>query len=398
MPERRIPAMLAFTAMLLTVAPARAAEIRIVPADSIILNPTNPDRGYSDLVVHSVIVATGPEERLALDGVRLDILAQGKIRLSQVIAPDQMVSQARRMAGVPFAEFVSGQLLNAGGLAGVFERPLRFASSETLGPSQALIATRLHFSVGFVPETVRLTARLHDADGHRQTATSQVPVTAYKPAIAYRAPLDGPWLMTSIPGVRSHHRFNPSTEFAVDFFKLGPDGHIIHGDPHKAENFYGFGAPVRAVADGVVVVAIRDQVQDRAALVRKPGEALKAFLGRVDAFHMAMMAKDFRAANAGNLVTIRHEKDGAVEYSSYGHLQSGSVRVAPGDHVRQGETIAKVGDTGDSAAVHLHFQINAGPDAFTAKSLPAVLTNLDASDGNREPGILVTTQAAQNQF
>jgi len=105
---------------------------------------------------------------------------------------------------------------------------------------------------------------------------------------------------------------------------------------------------------------------------------------------MATMTKNFRAANAGNIITIRHEANGVVEYTSYGHLKAGSVRVKPGDVVKQGQIIGEVGDTGDSDAVHLHFQVNAGPNAFMSKSLPAVFTNLQFVDGNNELGLLVS--------
>jgi murein DD-endopeptidase MepM/ murein hydrolase activator NlpD len=288
-------------------------------------------------------------------------------------------------------------MLNANGLNGLFGRHTGFATSLSMAPSEVLLATRLHFSVGFVPDAVRAIATLAGANGVRTVAAS-VPVRLYTSSIVYRSPLEGEWLMQAVPGVQSHHRFNPPTEFAVDFFKIGPDGHVVHGNPLNAWNFYGFGAPVMAAAAGTVVAVIADQVQDRASLVRKPGEPLDAFLERVDNFHMTAMKRNFRGANAGNIVTIRHEKDGAVEYSSYGHLKSGSVRVKAGDRVAQGQIIGEVGDTGDSAEVHLHFQINAGPDAFTSKSLPAAFTDLHGLDGNDEIGRLETTEAGEIRF
>jgi murein DD-endopeptidase MepM/ murein hydrolase activator NlpD len=154
---------------------------------------------------------------------------------------------------------------------------------------------------------------------------------------------------------------------------------------------YGYGTPVMAAADGTVVAVIADQIQDRQALLPKPGEPDDSFYARVGQYHMQQMQKNFRAANAGNLITIRHEANSTVEYTSYGHLKSGSVRVKVGDIVRQGQTIAEVGDTGDAAAVHLHFQVNAGPDAFTSKSLPAVLT--DQTNISGDLGYIVTSPA-----
>jgi hypothetical protein len=256
---------------------------------------------------------------------------------------------------------------------------------------------RLHFSVGVTPEEVRATATLGGASGEN-TVTANVPVKSYMSPISYRAPLDGQWMMQAIPGIQSHHRLNPSTEFAMDFFKLGSDGHVRRAESRDAASFYGFGAPVRAAADGTVVRVIADQVQDRAALIRKPGEAADTFYKRVDEFHLQKMKRNFAAANAGNLVTIRHEKNGVTEYSSYGHLKSGSVRVKPGDRVAQGEIVGEVGDTGDSAAVHLHFQINAGPDAFTSMSLPVTFANMRSVDGNDEMGRLVTTEGDEERF
>ncbi len=355
----------ALCAVLLMPLSAETADIRIVPADFIVLNPTNPDKGYSDLLVHTIAIATGANEAATLTSLQVQVLSKGHRVLTRDVSPEEMTGGTQFLAGAPIKEFVTGQLLNERGLDGLFGRPVAFANSPTMPASQALLAMRLYFSVGFEPDEVRVVARLSGAAGEK-TVSASVAVRSYKSPIVYRAPLAGQWLMQAIPGVQSHHRFNPSTEFAVDFFKLGPDGHMVHDDKLKAANFYGFGAPVMAAADGTVVAVI-----------------------------MAGMKKDFRAANAGNLVTIRHEKDGVVEYSSYGHLRTGSVHVKPGDRVAQGQTIGEVGDTGDSAAVHLHFQVNVGPDAFTSKSLPATFSNLSGVDANDELGRLVTTAAGE---
>jgi Peptidase family M23 len=371
---------------------AEAADIRIVPADFIILNPTNTDKQYSDLVIHTIAIATGAKQSGALTSMRVEILSGDQVALTRLISIDEMVGGTQYLAHAPLPGFINGQVLNAKGVEGLFGRAVVFAASESMGPSQVLLAMRLHFSTGFKPDCVRVTAILAGLAG--ETITASIPVRSYVSPIQYRSPVEGQWLMQAIPGVLSHHRFNPATEFAVDFFKLGPDGHVSHGEPLDARNYYGFGAKVLAVAQGTVVSVITDQIQDRAALQRKPEETAASFASRIDAYHVATMRKNFRAANAGNLITIRHEMDGAVEFSSYGHLKPGSVRVKAGDHVGRGDVIGEVGDTGDSAAVHLHFQLNTGSDAFTSKSLPASLANLSPVDGNDEMGLLVTTKGA----
>ena len=100
---------------------------------------------------------------------------------------------------------------------------------------------------------------------------------------------------------------------------------------------------------------------------------------------MARMKTDFVRALAGNLVIIKHEKDGILEYSSYGHLKAG-IPVREGASVKQGDVIGAVGDTGDSPTVHLHFQVNAGPDPFSSASLPVTFADLRPVQGNTEPG------------
>jgi hypothetical protein len=383
--------------VLLTPVYAEATDIRVVPADVIVLNSTNPDKGYSDFLVHTIVIATGSHESATITSLRIEVRSKGHRVITREVSPEEMIADTHSLASAPIKEFVTGQLLNARGLVGLFARPIALANSATMAPSQALLVTRLYFSVGFEPDEVSVIATFAGPKAE-QSVQASVPIRSYKSPITYRAPLAGQLLMQSFPGagVENHHRFNPSTEFAIDFFKLGPDGHTVHGDKLDARNFYGFGAPVMAAADGTVVTATSNQVQDRAALVRKPDEPRDSFFKRVDEFHMESMKKDFQTANAGNLITIRHEKDGVVEYSSYAHLKTGSVRVRPGDHVVQGEIIGQVGDTGDSAAVHLHFQVNAGPDAFTSKSLPVVFSNLSGVEGNDEPGRLVTTAGGED--
>jgi hypothetical protein len=378
----------AVAAAFLYALPATAADVRVAPSDYIVLNPVNPDKGWSDILIHTIGIATGPNETLTLDGMTVEVMSQGRAVLTRAVTPDEMISTSKDMASAPIPEFVEGQVLSADGVNGFFGRQVSFATSATLAPSQALLFTRLHFSIGFPADSVRVLARLHGRDGKSVLAIATIPVHAYKPVISYHSPLSGEWLMQAIPTEESHHRFNPSTEFAVDFFKLGPDNEKTFGNSLDVNDHYGYGDPVEAAADGTVVAVIADQVQDRQALLPKPGESDDSFYARVGQYHMQQMQKNFHAANAGNLVTIRHEANGVVEYSSYGHLKAGSVRVKLGDVVRQGQIIAQVGDTGDAAAVHLHFQINAGSDAFTSKSLPAILT--DQTNISGDLGYIIT--------
>jgi hypothetical protein len=63
---------------------------------------------------------------------------------------------------------------------------------------------------------------------------------------------------------------------------------------------------------------------------------------------------------------------GSGLYAFYAHLQPGSIRVRPGQSVRAGEVLASVGNSGNSNAPHLHFQIGDGPTLLFSDGVPFV--------------------------
>jgi hypothetical protein len=380
----------ALAAAMISAGAAHPAQVRIAPADFIVLNPTNPGAGYFDLIVHAAGVRAGAGERFRLEGLRIEILAKGAVRLTEEVPVERALADTGRLAHAPVRGFMTGQLLDPAGLTGVFGAPTTFADSADLGPGEAIVTVRHHFSVGFEADQVRVIAVGRDQAGAASTAMATAPVHPYRSPIAYRFPLQGAWLMQAVPAIEDHHRLNPSTEFAADYFKIDDQGATFTGDVLDPKSAYAYGRPVSAAADGDVVGLITDQVQDRAAFLPRPGETRDQAGKRIETMMTERARRNFAAAEAGNMVTLRHQKDGVVEYSSYGHLKAGSVRVKLGDRVAQGQLIGEVGDTGDSPAVHLHFQINAGPDPFTAKSLPFVFADVRNTRGDTELGRIVT--------
>lgn len=56
----------------------------------------------------------------------------------------------------------------------------------------------------------------------------------------------------------------------------------------------------------------------------------------------------------GNMVLINH---GDGYKTRYAHMVKGSIKVSVGDYVEAGQTIGKVGSTGNSTGPHLHFEV-----------------------------------------
>ncbi len=68
----------------------------------------------------------------------------------------------------------------------------------------------------------------------------------------------------------------------------------------------------------------------------------------------------------------------------YAHMISGSVTVALGDTVKEGDVLGHLGNTGNANASHLHFQLMDGPSLLESDSLPYELKGFDY-DGQVAP-------------
>ncbi len=134
--------------------------------------------------------------------------------------------------------------------------------------------------------------------------------------------------------------------FAIDFIKLDGDRRVVSGPADRNASYAGYGAPVYAVADGTVV-ATSDGEPER--IPTKPREATR-----------------FDTAG-GNFVVV---DIGGGNYAFFAHLKTGTVAVKPGDRVKTGDVIGRLGDTGNSDGPHLHFHIMDGPSPFASNGVP----------------------------
>jgi len=138
--------------------------------------------------------------------------------------------------------------------------------------------------------------------------------------------------------------------FAIDWTQLNEAGAFVAGDPSVPRNYAIYGRRVLAAADGRVV-SVQDGLEDQVP-GQLPGTSLP--LDQVD----------------GNAVVI---DIGDGLFTLHAHLQKGSIRVAPGDTVRRGDTIALVGNSGNSSSPHLHFHVMDGPLPLGSNGRPYVI-------------------------
>ena len=175
-------------------------------------------------------------------------------------------------------------------------------------------------------------------------------------------------------------RINGSERYAADWTKFDLDAEPLvdfetgrqatfSGDPTDNASYFAFGQPVLAVADGTVVTAVND-------LENAPP---RVFL-------------DVPLGDLGGNRVILKIRDGV--YVLYAHLKQGSLTVKEGDVVKRGQTIAEVGNSGNTSEAHLHFHLMDAPLPLTATNLPWELESFDF-EGDVAPEAVDATNAGE---
>lgn len=179
-------------------------------------------------------------------------------------------------------------------------------------------------------------------------------------------PFEGRWLVQNSPADRvpSHGTTLFATSFAIDFVPVDEAGRTAPLTirsllrPEPPERFPGFGRPVLAPVDGVVV-GVHRTAPDHPAFRGLPsvGYALtqrrRAAAGWVEL--------------AGNHVMIE-TGDGPVV--AVCHLQRDSLQVRLGQRVRVGRTLGRCGNSGNSTEPHVHVQAMDRADVLDATAVP----------------------------
>ncbi len=185
-------------------------------------------------------------------------------------------------------------------------------------------------------------------------------VTAPRDAVTIGVPLTGRWEAISAGRstlVNNHWTLTVQRD-AIDIVRV-VDGKTSRGDRSRLENFFIFGQPLLAVADGRVTEV-------------------------VDGYPDLPVGGTTWHAMAGNHIVL---DIGGGHYVLYGHLKQGSLRVHVGDEVQRGQVLGEVGDSGNSGEPHLHLQVQNKPtfdvEDRSIRTYPILFDGATVSDVRR---------------
>uniref|UniRef100_A0A7C2JYL5 M23ase beta-sheet core domain-containing protein n=1 Tax=Schlesneria paludicola TaxID=360056 RepID=A0A7C2JYL5_9PLAN len=162
--------------------------------------------------------------------------------------------------------------------------------------------------------------------------------------VRFRLPFDGPITVGwggDAPGV-NYHVCTPDQRWAYDLL-VTRDGSSHRGDGTTLDDYYCYGLPVVAPADGVVV---------------------RVFDGDPD---MPVGVLGGGTDPGGNHLVLKVAED---EFLFLCHLQPGSIAVQVGDSVRTGDVLAKIGNSGNTSEPHLHIHLQDTPESTFGEGIP----------------------------
>jgi murein DD-endopeptidase MepM/ murein hydrolase activator NlpD len=215
------------------------------------------------------------------------------------------------------------------------------------------------------PASLHHRLTLSGGDARRDTLSSAPVRVGPGDAPSIASPVrGGPWVAIRGPSNSSGHRLSLVTldggvrvpqRFAIDWAKLGADGRLYQGDSSANTAWHGYGDTVYAAAAGRVVIA-RDGMPDNTAFAPPSPDVV-----------------DARDA-PGNVVVI---EIGDGRFASYAHLAPGSLRATVGDDVAEGQAIGTIGNSGNSLAPHLHFQVSDAAELLAGEGAPFVVREFE---------------------
>jgi hypothetical protein len=196
------------------------------------------------------------------------------------------------------------------------------------------------------------------------TAPDPQPIAVLHPPLAGRNYVSADSCCDSTRHMRAalavNNRIWLAQRYAVDWEQLDAHDRIYSGPREKLESYTIFGKPALAVADATVISVI-DNLPEQT-----PGKYPAAIsLEQADGNSVILRLDDPR---------LHHHV-----FALYAHLQPGSLRVHVGDKVHPGQVLGLVGNTGNSLAPHLHFQLMSEPSSLAANGLPYAIDSFEVT-------------------
>lgn len=343
-------------------------EVRFCPATAVRTYPLETRRELQSLLLHNVAVINRGDVPFKIDNIEIQLLQGNRVVESRKLdgeAIQRIADRGAKLQGAGVLQQAAFQFCGTALLS-----PSIKLGGPTLGHEQGLLVMSQVFAFNGTRDTlkVRVTGSI---DGRSTEVTGSIPIKSDFAKNNYIFPLRGVWFAGNGASFHTAHRWVIPEEFALDIAKLGENGLSHKGTGTKFEDYYAYGADVLAAADGRVVGAANDQPEDQSAMQR-PDETQEAYSARLQKDQGQRLAKG-EIGLTGNYVLIDHGKN---EYSLYAHLKPGSVHVHPGDEVKAGTVIGKLGSSGNSTEPHLHFQICDKADPLMCAGIPVNFSNV----------------------
>jgi len=217
-------------------------------------------------------------------------------------------------------------------------------------PAGRAVPAMLRHRITFAPAAAKATASPPDV------VLENFPVSVRQETVPVFGPpfSGGVWLAGNGPGNQSSHRRSTiaidggvhiAQRFAIDWIKVGPNGDSHHDAAERNENWWGYGEPVLAVADGEVTEVV-DGIPDNIP---------RELPDRITLDNIA-----------GNHVIVRTD----TFFVTYAHLQPSSIAVHPHDQVHRGSVLARLGNSGQATAPHLHLQVTDRNSVLQSEGVP----------------------------
>lgn len=297
-----------------------------------------------------VIAPIAPAPLPTAEGSRLSYelhltnFARGEIEVLRIRALDPATGAALAT--------IEGEALEAAlRIAGL---PVKATDHRRLAPGRRAVAYLDLPIRGAAPAAIEHVIEFRPA-GSPETAEVRSTVGVDARAIPELGPplAGGPWVAVYQPGMDFGHR---RYVYAVAGTARIPGRHAVDWMRPPDSTAPALGAPVLAVADATVVAA-RDGVAEPDPKVPRAAVALGDATGNYIALDL-----------------------GDGRFAFYEHLMPG-LSVKPGDRVRRGQPIARLGSTGQASQPHLHFHVASANSPLDAEGLPYRLTGMRVIGG-----------------